>query len=437
MRLFFAGAEIPSHRKVLGEVGAHNAALSFMGLRRRVKFAKPWLLADKFPEGMNVLVDSGAYTVNKDVAAYTLRELNEISAQYQAFVAENLDRAEAFTEFDALALGRDWIERQREDFYGDLSPDKFIPIWHAEWGVDYLRELADRYPRIGITTTDLSGRNLTPVLNKLATEGNSLHGVAMTHVDEMQSIKWDSVSSTSWVSPQQYGDTIIWTGRELKRYPKKYKEQARKRYRSLFEREGFDPEKILNDDSTELLRLSIWSWEKLVSDIEKRSHGLQVVTNQPPEPDEAFAEEEGEEVDTHDPEMRKSMTTTEIVKHSDTARIPEVIKTREQRVSLENALIEMQSQRVDFLRRAEENEGGYADPNLSAEMDRLWKMLKTKHDMEREGFSLKVEAKGSGGMSGQAGLLSRLFGEQASQRANEPTQVESSMEIIDAEVLGE
>src|SRR5690606_10269854 len=158
-----------------------------------------------------------------------------------------------------------WIEKQRREFYDHLPRDKFIPIWHAEWGIDYLEQMAEHYPRIGITTTEFNNRDLTPLLNTLVrTRGIRLHGVAMTHVDQMSAINWDSVSSTSWISPQQFGDTIVWTGRELKRYPKKYKEQARKRYRTLFEREGFDAEKIANDDSTEVLRLSIWSWQKLV-----------------------------------------------------------------------------------------------------------------------------------------------------------------------------
>jgi hypothetical protein len=72
----------------------------------------------------------------------------------------------------------------REDFYEDLPEDKFLPIWHSEWGVDELDKLAQRYKRVGVTQTDLDGRNLTPVLNEITRKyGTLLHGVAMTKPD--------------------------------------------------------------------------------------------------------------------------------------------------------------------------------------------------------------------------------------------------------------
>jgi hypothetical protein len=464
-----------------------------MGLRRRIKHPDNWHLADKFPEGMSLLLDSGAYTVNKAPMDYTQRDLKEISDDYQRFVTDNLDRVDVVTEFDALALGREWIEGQREEFYDHLDADKFAPIWHPDWGIPYLQELAAKYVHIGIPTTDLSGRNLTPVLNTIAASGVSLHGVGMTKPDEMSAIRWHSVSSTSWVSPQQYGDTIVWTGRELKRYPKKSKDQARRRYRTLFEREGFDAEKIANDDSTEVLRLSIWSWEKLVDDIEhKASRPLQVVTTAPETHDDDFAEVEGEEVDTQTGEVRNSVSTalvprdrpkrplpvlgatTSTVRNEETGEdeevtqykvrsdsqrkcdtcflsqkcpafepgsncaydIPLQIRSRQQLAETFNSFIEMQAQRVLFMRFAEEMEGGYADPNLSGEMDRLTKMMKAKVDMESEGFSFKIEGKQVGAGSGQAGVLSRLFGEQASQKAQAleaPPTVEQVDEVMDVE----
>ena len=497
MRLFFAGAEVPSHRKVLTEVQAPSVALSYMGLRRRVKFSRPWLLNEKFPQGVEILVDSGAYTVNREAERYTQRELKEIAVAYEEFIVQNIDRLDAFTEFDALALGRPWIEEQRERFKELIGPSafvsKFIPIWHPEWGVNYLQEMAEKHSRIGVMTTDLSGRNLTPILNKLA-DDNLLHGVAMTQMDAMQEVYWDSVSSTSWISPQQYGDTIVWTGRELKRYPKKQKEQARKRYRTLFLREGFDPEEIECDNHKELLRLSIWSWLKFVDHINRGGHfTAQGVTKLPDEDVPAFAEDQEQRVDTQGPEVRNNVPTAEVVKHREQTamlpvlgvtkttvknedgedeetseirvrsesglqcntcflaakcpayepgsncayNIPVSVQTKPQMIQLQNGLVEMQAQRVMFMRFAEQQEGGYADPNLSVEMDRLQKMIKAKHEMEQSGFSLRIEAKGNGGEFGQPGFLARTFGQKFADKAAElpaPVPVEEAAgEILDVE----
>lgn len=499
MKLFFAGGEVPSHRNLLAAVGAPQVALSYMGLRRRVKFARPWIIAEKFPEDTEIFLDSGAYTVNNGKTAYSQRELQDIADHYRQFVKENIDRVSMVSEFDALALGRAWIEQDREDFYDDLPRDKFMPIWHAEWGLDYLKQLATKYLRVGVPETAMGGRNLAPFLNSLVQEtGVLLHGVAMTQVAEMESIRWDSVASTSWISPQQFGDTIVWTGRELKRYPKAYKDQARKRYRTLFDREGFDSEKIENDDSTELLRLSVWSWQQLVSDIEKRqgrpTEPARAVTNPADDHDSPFAEVGGSEVDTPTPELRNRPSTEVVgrreirplpvlglstiketyiedgeektrdvsavnVRSESTRKcsscflaskcpafeaqsncaynIPVQIRTSDQFKALQNSLIEMQAQRVMFMRFAEETEGGYSDPNLSNEIDRLQKLLKAKHEMETEGFSFKVEAKANGA-AGSTGMIARLFGDQASQAARAlpggPVQADQLLEgVVDAE----
>jgi hypothetical protein len=80
-----------------------------------------------------------------------------------------------------------------------------------------------------------------------------------------------------------------------------------------------------------------------------------------------------------------------------------------------DALIEMQSQRVLFMKMAEDMEGGYADPNLTTEIKLLQHLIDKRHEMDQEGFSLQITAKQSGG----AGVLSRLFGPQAGERARE------------------
>lgn len=496
MKMYYAGGEVPSHRKILTEIGAAHVAMSFIGLSRRVKFSKPWTIASHFPDDVEIFLDSGAHSVNSAEERYSLDDLRALDEKYRDFVAGNIDRVALVSEFDALPLGPQAIELNRQEFYDSLPREKFLPIWHPELGgVEYLQAMAEEYKNIGITATALSGRNLAPTLNSLTAQGINLHAVGLTSVDEMYAIRWHSVSSTSWISPQQYGDTIIWTGKVLKRYPKRQKEQARKRYRTLFESNGFDSSLIEADDHTELLRLSAWSWSQLMDDIDKKQHNdnvvhLRTVTNLPEEDEDGLAEVDGEVVVNPPQEERQSITTVkqretvtipiigidtstralvhedgtteEITSSSLTLRsestrvcsscflankcpafdpeancaynIPVEIKTRDQFIQMQNSLIEMQAQRVLFMRFAEEQEGGYADPNLSSEMDRLQKMLKTKHDME-ETFSVKFEAKGSG--DGGMGLIGRLFGEQASERVQalpEPVKADS---IIEAEIIKE
>ena len=90
-------------------------------------------------------------------------------------------------------------------------------------------------------------------------------------------------------------------------------------------------------------------------------------------------------------------------------KLPVEVKTKEQLKSLINAIIEMQGQRVAFMRFAEEMNGGYADPNVSQEIDRLFKLIKTVKELDdsREFIRMTVERQGS------AGVLSSIFGDRA------------------------
>lgn len=492
MRLFFGGAEIGTHRAILQEIGVKNVAMSYMGLRRRVKFSKPWNVAEKFDPWVSVFLDSGAYTINADPEEQDPDELIGIYEHYRQFVNENLDRLEMVSEFDALPLGVEWIEEQREDFWKQIPREKFMAIWHPVWGISYLQEMASQYEIIGIPATSLEGRNLRPVLNALAVKGTRIHGIAMTKIEEMQTIRWDSVASTSWISPQRYGDTIVWTGNELKRYPKKYKETARKRHRTLFTSKGFDADKIANDQDDEVLRLSVWSWQQFEEYVNKHHKSGKVATPMFSNGPEPTAEEDPEVVDPLADEGEPTVPTTKALAkprevigmlpvmglttakseddddesegdpiiniRSESARvcdtcflaekcpayepgsncaynIPVMIRTREQFKALQYGLLEMQTQRVFFMRFAEEMEGGYADPNLTKEMGLLQKMMATTAEMEKEGFSITLNARGSSPVAG-AGVISRMFGNDAGQRVQ---QIESGPvfadDVIDAEIL--
>jgi hypothetical protein len=492
MRFYYGGAEVHGHRKLLAEQEIPHVSLSFMGLRRRNKFTKPWLLTEKFGEEQGVLIDSGCHTLNREGVTVTPEEIANIATSYDNFVAQNLQRADAYIEFDALAMGKEWIENRRER----LDPDKAIVVWHEEWGVEELRRLADRYNRIAVGQGTCGDRDIVPVLRSLA-RSNRLHGFGFSSPPLMLAADWDSVSSTTWLSSMSFGETFVWTGKELRRYPARYKEQSRKRHRVLFTDIGLDADLIEADNPTEVLKLSLWSWQHQVDYISRR-HGDAVT----PTPDSAHSETEetalgvptatlpqdSAEVVTEPPAKRVTKLLPGIESEAFTHRytdpdsgerksrtehrinvvdlnirqctgcflankcpdfqpgancayeIPIRVKTKEQYLSLLDSLIAMQGARVFFMRLAEEADGGYADQNLSKEMDRLTRYIKIKSDIEEAGFtfSMKVQQKGDG----QIGLMSRLFGEKAGGvPALSPAGAVSAQEaldqmgILDAEIV--
>lgn len=473
MKLYFQGGHLPTYRNILKENGVQDISLSYFGLRQRTKFTKGWDISKYFPD-QNVFVDSGCATINSEKEQkYTNDELREIAEHYYNWISDNIDSITFFTEFDSKQLGREFIEEKRNSLQEDKERGRFIPIWHSDSGIDSLRELSERFGRVGILQTSIGSRDLVPYLNRLATQGVKLFGLSMTKPDIMQAIPWESVSSTSWISPMQYGDTIIWSHNQLKRYPKKMKDQARKKERSTFLSAGFDYDKIQADDAHEMLRVSIWSWGKQVEAINKKKRvGVTAPVNSY---DSDFSDLGDDEVGGVVEKAQKRVPTAKPRNHTDKRVIPfldfdiitekrrndatgEVenvdvpkvrmrsesmricdtcflaakcpmfeenyncaydipieVRTREQAQSLMDSMVEMQAQRVLFMKMAEDAEGGYADPNLSSEIDRLGKLMEKKHNMEQEGFSLTVTAKQQGNMS----RLDNLFGDMTNFKFGE------------------
>ncbi|MEV8399169.1 hypothetical protein [Streptomyces niveus] len=494
MIFYFAGTEIPSHRTLCADQQVPHVGMSYMGLRRRVKFAKPWTIGSHYPPEQSVYLDSGCHTLNRAGVEVTPTEIQDIADHYDEFVEQNLDRVQAYTEFDALPMGRDWIEARRQH----LDPQKSIVVWHEEWGLDVLKRMADTYPYIAVGQGTCGDRDIIPVLRSLSRQ-IKLHGMGFSSPPLMLSADWHSVSSTTWLSAAQHGETFVWTGNEMKRYPARYKGQARKRHRTLITGAGFDANLIDNDDASENLRLSLWSWRHQIDHISQR-HGKTVTTTPLPPTQENgessapavaatsdTAEHEGVTepsatrvkkllpgIETEeflhrytDPDTGERRTRTE---HRINAVDPGVrvcdgcflankcpeyqpgescayempvrVRTKEQYIALLDSMISMQAMRVFSMRMSEEVEGGYADPNLSQEMDRLAKFVKLKSDIEEAGFtfSMKMQSKDNA----EVGLISRLFGPKSDgPPALSPAGTVSAqdalgqMGIMDAEIVEE
>jgi hypothetical protein len=108
--------------------------------------------------------------------------------------------------------------------------------------------------------------------------------------------------------------------------------------------------------------------------------------------------------------------------------LPIEVKTKEQLKALLTAIIEMQGQRVAFMRFAEEANGGYADPNVSQEIDRLFKLVDNVKKLEesRNFERITVERQAS------SGILSSIFGDRATalREMEKPLDEQQTTQII-------
>jgi hypothetical protein len=112
--------------------------------------------------------------------------------------------------------------------------------------------------------------------------------------------------------------------------------------------------------------------------------------------------------------------------------LPVEVKTPDQLKALNTAMLEMQAQRVAFMRFAEETNGGYADPNLSQEMDRYFKMLEKLKALDENKEFIQITAQRSAGQ----GVLSAIFGDrvQAAKEIHPVISEEQTTMIIKQQI---
>jgi hypothetical protein len=493
--IIFGGVEIPSNRTLLERSGVENVMLNYWGLRKRgLPKTKAYLIGEHFMPHMKVWVDSGA--VQADKANLSQRELDEYAADYEEFIALNYDRIEGWVEFDSQIFGLPKIQQNRAAFEND---PKMWVVWHESYNTMVLQRWASEYSNIAIPSDAIeSVTSLAGITRSLAAKYPvKFHALATAKPDNLRQIPFTSASTLSWLSPMRRGETIIWDGTKLARYPKKMKAQARPRYKTVVEKAGLDFGKFISDDTLESTKVAVWSYLQLEKTMDKDkpklealkggkvvdisddtlytglmdfmgggsdNKGVEVRKNEPTEvvkrdPSEVEnlpvfgyqmksivdTDEDGNDVIRQVPVTQSTGTSlrqcnTCFVASSCPAfkedneckfNLPVEVKTQEQLKGLLTAMIEMQASRVAFMRYSEELGGGYADPNTSQEMDRLFKLVANVKDLETNKEFVQITA--SRQTSG--GVLSAIFGDRAqalreTEQAQQPQLNEEQTTMI-------
>jgi hypothetical protein len=490
--LIFGGVEIPSNRTLLERNGVTNVMLNYWGLcKRGLPKTKAYMVGEQFLPDMKVWVDSGATQADK--AGLSKRELEEYAANYEEFVALNYDRIEGWVEFDSQAWGLPRILQNRAAFEND---PKMWVVWHDTYSTLLVGEWAAQYQNVAIPGTAIEN---VPFLSGLvraakAQYGTSFHALATAKPDNLRQIPFDTASTLSWISPMRRGETIVWDGSKLVRYPKKMKDQARRRYARIVSDAGLDFEKFVSDDTLEATKVAIWSYLQLEAsmDKDKKKNGFRVIKGDLPSIEEMLVDNNDEslytglmdldlgasnnkgsverkKVEPRDPAEKvnlpvfgfesktivdadNNLKEVAVVRSQQSSlrqcntcfvaancpafkpdnmcafNLPVEVKTREQLKDLLTAIIEMQGQRVAFMRYAEEMSGGYADPNVSQEIDRLFKLVSNMKDLESNKEFVQITA--SRETSG--GVLSAIFGDRASalREMQNPINEDATTRII-------
>jgi len=476
MRIIFSGAEVGSNRTLLEGQKVELMGLNFWGLRKRgLPKTKRWLISEHFDSDVQIVIESGAAQADK--AGLSKEELTSLAVEYQEFLVDNSERATAFMEFDSLVLGQEWVAQQRAFYEHD---PKFWVVWHEEYGLPALKSLCQNHQNVVIPNDEIeSVTSLSAVTRGYQRQfGTQFHALACAKPDNLRQVPFSTASTLSWLSPMRRGETIVWDGTKLNRYPKKMKSQARPRYKAIVEKAGLDYLAFNQDSTLEATRVAVWSYKKLEASMDKKTPDLHIIEGgkkdivsdnsdtpllsglgelggylsdnsdldmRKKEPTELVqrAPEEMQNLPVFGYKMKTVVETDEdgkdvlkdvpIISNQSTSlrqcdtcfvaancpafkpsnscafNLPVEVKTKEQLKSLLTAIVEMQGQRVAFMRFAEEMNGGYADPNLSQEIDRLLKLVGNINEMDQNKEFIQITAS----RQSSGGVLSAIFGDRA------------------------
>ena len=480
LELYFAGAEVPTWRKLLAGEGVPHVALNYLHLQPRIT-KQPWLLSEHFPDDQEIFLMSGSSATEKK--NWSVTEHEEFLSSYLGFVQDNIDRIKFFTEYDAESLGLDWVLRQREVWEG-LADEKFVPVWHGAWGAPLLRSMVEKHTNLGVPPVDDRTQNVLSALVR-RTRVN-LHGLSFSHPYDAPGGLYSTLVSSSWISPTRFGETVIWDENRLRRYPADDKEKIRHRHRAHFTQAGFNADKIEADSSNEVARYTVWAWRQMELSMEgpkrvrllKRRNGsthngnghtpqtaplpLPAVDHFPSEaagnghllPDvvrplpvfglrpHTTMMENPDGTGTVEVTSDVTVMSTVGLRQCDSCSlaavcplftlgssckysIPVEIRNRDQLMSILHSLLEMQGQRVAFGFFSEQLQGGYPDANLSSELDRFMRMTQSVKEIQDNRDFLKVTVEGRT----QSGVLARLFGAERAEtlRRVDPDRAEGAI----------
>ena len=283
MHLIYLGADVPSNRVILESMGMKDVGVSFWRLKQRgLPKNKEYLLSNYFPEYMRIHVHPG---IPENTVLSPL-DLEEFTVDYEHFLAMNMGRIHSFTEIDHFNYSAELTEIQRYTAWEEEG-DKFWAVIRKDDTYSDILDLAQQYKNIAIPYDVIeSDTSMASKVRSIKTQFDTqFHALSCAKPDNLRQIPVESASTMSWLSPMMRGETIVWDGTKLVRYPKKMKEQARPRYKAVYEKAGLDFDKIIEDDPVEVAKLALWSYDQF----EER---FNMINNPFLSPDDDFDDEE-------------------------------------------------------------------------------------------------------------------------------------------------
>ena len=230
MKIYFGGAEKGSYRNMLLASNVKRFGINLTHLP----------IPKKKEQDLSVMFNGG------EVLLY-VSEGDEDISRYDSFIRQHADNL-------SVVIGQ-------PNYDGAWLGDKYVPVWNDADDLERLAWLCQKNGRVAISDKAITNRNIARIRQLGDRWGAQLVGMT-SKPDLIESIPWESVVVGSWTSVIRYGETQVWDGHGLRRYPAQQKESARKKHRADIVRLGIDFDAVMEDEVAVVGALAIESWKQ-------------------------------------------------------------------------------------------------------------------------------------------------------------------------------
>lgn len=269
--MLYSGVEDERNFDILYDMGIRNFLVSYQYVQNK------HMNVDKFSGlGIKFFVDSGAYTYRNDLkyAEFTIEDWEKQIDRYLKWAKKHKDIIFAIANLDIEGhVEPEVVQQWNEKYFEPFMLETGIPvcfIYHEGETARTWEQYAQRYPYIGMPWEFDSGDGEKICRDRLriAEKYNTVvHGMAMTKTSLLTSLPFYTVDSTTWLVGLQYGEVNYWTGKKMTRLKKdKWKGNMLPKLVSL----GFDEEKLLEEDNTEMIKVNVHAFIEAEEYIQKQ-----------------------------------------------------------------------------------------------------------------------------------------------------------------------
>lgn len=262
-RMIYSGVENRKYFDILYNLGIRDFLISYHYIAEKkldMEYYKSL--------GIKFFIDSGAYTYQGQ------EKYHDLPKEYwEGQIVKYLDWAErhkdvifAIANMDLENLfdfetTKEWNKKYFEPFMIRTG----IPvcfIWHPKDGDEGWEYYTKRYPYTGFSWVADSGQDLDfnfgkKMLDTARKNGSVCHGMGMTRTSLLTKMPFYTSDSTTWLVGLQYGEVNYWTGKKMTRLKK---EKWKGEYLSEIVALGCNREKLLEEDSTEMIKANIFAF---------------------------------------------------------------------------------------------------------------------------------------------------------------------------------